>query len=101
MIGACVQMRFDPLANGLQRAPGDDGVDEAITAAVLAVVFRESQAEKIVGVVRQGEIEAKKHSRNLARLRGVGLQHDSLFDTEPGPSAQELACRGGVSGVTL
>ena len=61
--------------------------------SALAVFLGEAETEKVVGVVRQGEIQGKKGASNLSCLRRIALQHDGLFDAQQRTLPQNLARR--------
>ena len=72
-------------------APDHEAVDQAVAAAVREIVLREPLAHPVVRVVRQPEVRLQVQPGDLAGLRRIGLQDDSLLAgnepvrPDPGP----------------
>src|SRR5580658_3365062 len=82
VVGAGRLVRANSIANRVQIAPGDDGVDEPVASAVREVAFVKAEPQKIVGVVGQREIEGEKRTRDLPRPGGIGFEHNCLLGTQ-------------------
>ena len=80
MIGAGLMMGGNARANSVQVTPGDDCIDQPITALAFTVVFRESQAQEVVGVVWQREINFQEAASDLPRLGRISLDYNRLLD---------------------
>src|SRR5262249_39091511 len=98
MVGAGSMVRTDAAADLFQVAPSDDGVDQAVAAAVLEVGLAEAQPEEVVGVVRQREVQREELAADGPRGGGVRFQNDGLLGTEFRTSPQNGAGLRGVLG---
>jgi hypothetical protein len=67
MVGAGRTVLCDPAHDGAFVAPGDDRVEEPI-AHLREIVFGESAAQQIIGVVRQRQIRPKPIGSDAACL---------------------------------
>jgi hypothetical protein len=59
MIGASLEVFTDTTGHPLDRAPGDEGVDDPVAAAIRKVVFVEARPEQVSAVIRQLEVRAE------------------------------------------
>jgi hypothetical protein len=57
MVGTGVAMGANFIANLAEIAPGNHGIDQAITPAVGEIIFREAESKPIVLVVWQCEVD--------------------------------------------
>src|SRR5579862_3172006 len=75
-------VRADSITDAVQIAPCDDGVDQPVASPIPEIAFVKPELQKIIGVVGQREIEAKKRSSDLPRLVRIGFEHDCLLGTQ-------------------
>ena len=72
MVGAGVPVGLDAFADLVFRAPGDQGVDEAVAGLELPpVVLGEAELEQAVLVVRRAQIDVEVGAADLAGRFGV------------------------------
>ncbi len=74
-------------------APGDEGVAEAVAAAVEEIVLGEPGTHPVVRVVGQAEVDLQVVARRGAGLVGVGSEVDGLLGGEQRARPQDLARR--------
>ncbi len=82
MVGADGVVFANSIVDRVHIAPGNDRIDEAIAPAVRKVRFVKTEAQKIVGVVGQCEIEAEERTADGARFFRIGYQHDGLYGAQ-------------------
>ena len=63
-------MVTNSLADGIEIAPGDDGINQTVASAILEISLFKSLSQKIVRIVRQREIESKERTCDFSCLRG-------------------------------
>jgi hypothetical protein len=61
-------MRANPIDNSSHITPGNDGVDQPVTATIREVRVTESEAAQVIHIVRQREIPGGVRSRDLSRF---------------------------------
>src|SRR4029453_6742594 len=71
-------------------APRDDGVDQAIAAAVTDVLVREAEGGEVVHVVRKSEVHGHVRAGYGARGRRIGLENGRLLGREQRTRADDL-----------
>ncbi len=98
VVGAGVQVLLDPGVDGVEVAPGDQGVDEAVAAASHKVGVGESEPAQVALVGVQAEEEADAATGDLAGPARVGVQDDGQVWGEQGVVAEVLAVAGGGLG---
>jgi hypothetical protein len=72
-------MRANSIDNGSKITPGDDRVNQPITATVGQVRVSKSETAQIIHVVGQREVSGGVRSRDLSRLGCIGFKYDGLF----------------------
>src|SRR3954447_20723961 len=95
-VAAAVEMRMGRLGDGVGRAVGDDGVDEAVAAAVRDVLLREAEAQEIAGVVGESQVGGRVLARDLAGAGGVRLEDHGDLGGDQHPRSDAIAREAGV-----
>ena len=72
-------------------APGHDGVDEPVAAAVGEVLVLETEVAQVVGVVRQVHVDRGVPASGLAGRRGSAIEHDCQLDGDQRVGAEDGA----------
>ena len=68
MIRSRLMMLSNPLPNRVQIAPDNNRVDQLVTPAILEIALVEAEPQKIIGIVRQRQIEAQERPRDAPRF---------------------------------
>src|SRR5215470_16678208 len=84
-------MGLHPALDSLHVAPGNNGIDQMVTPAVLDIFFCKTKPEEIVGVIRQAKINIKKSTGNLACFVCIGFQHHRLLNAQQWAYAHRLS----------
>ena len=79
VVGSGVAVGLDALADRGIVAPGDEGVDETVAAAVGEIVVGEPDALPVVRVVGEAEVRRQVQTRNGAGSFGVRVEDDGLL----------------------
>jgi hypothetical protein len=91
-------MRANPIGNGSYITPGNDGINQAIAAAVDYVGVMKSEPAQIIHVIGQREIPGSVRSRDLSRFGCIGFKYDGLLYCQNPIAAQNLTGARGVFG---
>src|ERR1044071_3308466 len=91
VIGAGGVMLANTISDCIEITPGDDRVDQPVTAAIPEIVFVESEPQEVVSVVRQLEIELQELAPDFSCFRRISFEHDRLLRTQVSTCTKNLA----------
>src|ERR1700730_1388562 len=96
VIRACGVMLLDTIQYCLQIAPGDHGIDKLVASSIFDIRFLKSQAQPIVRVIGQGQVDGKKFPGDGPRLSWIFFKYHGLLRTQIRTRAEQFTRLGSV-----
>ena len=102
MVGSRVEVLPDAGGDLFGSAPRHNRVDQTVrrpaAGPAVDVGLLETEAQQVVGVIRQPEVQGHVLAGQGACRGRIGVEHGHLLWVERSVGAHDLACDGGVLG---